>query len=347
MVVDLRVCLKTFVCSSAFTRFSWLAVPDRLKAELQTLANAPCHWRLAEKTVIFTREPLTIRPGDMSFLPIVGRELVVAARRPGTHRVRFWAALIVLGVWLLVFSASRYVASRGNGDAPAGGRAGCVRRVQPVAGLFRRRAAEEKREGTLGLLFLTDLRAYDVVLGKLVASSLDTFFGLLAIFPILGLTLLLGGVTGGSWAAGAGVRDHAVFFAGPGDVCLRGEPRCAAGSDTRHFAAADFYRNFPAPVGCGILVPGPSRAGLAADAQPGVCLCEGVRVPVPPRGRPGRLLARAGNGVWPGAGGNCGSRSHFTALVAADQLPNRPAGHGRKNGACSVPAPTPRSAPDC
>ena len=29
--------------------------------------------------------------------------------------------------------------------------------------------SEEKREGTLGLLFLTDLKSYDIVLGKLGA----------------------------------------------------------------------------------------------------------------------------------------------------------------------------------
>jgi ABC-type transport system involved in multi-copper enzyme maturation permease subunit len=56
--------------------------------------------------------------------------------------------------------------------------------------------SEEKREGTLGLLFLTDLKGYDVVLGKLIATSTHSIYGLLAVFPILGLPLLMGGVTG-------------------------------------------------------------------------------------------------------------------------------------------------------
>src|SRR6267154_2528052 len=56
--------------------------------------------------------------------------------------------------------------------------------------------SEEKRDGTLGFLFLTDLRGYDVVLGKLLATSLRGFYALLAVFPILAITLLLGGVTG-------------------------------------------------------------------------------------------------------------------------------------------------------
>ena len=37
--------------------------------------------------------------------------------------------------------------------------------------------SEEKREGTLGLLFLTDLTGYDVVLGKLSATSVNAFYG--------------------------------------------------------------------------------------------------------------------------------------------------------------------------
>jgi len=56
--------------------------------------------------------------------------------------------------------------------------------------------SEEKREGTLGFLFLTDLRGYDIAAGKLLATSLRCVYGLLALFPVLGMTLLMGGVTG-------------------------------------------------------------------------------------------------------------------------------------------------------
>src|SRR5947209_14959169 len=59
--------------------------------------------------------------------------------------------------------------------------------------------SEEKREGTLGLLFLTDLKGYDVVGGKLVATSLNAFYGLIAIFPVLAIPLLMGGVTNGEF----------------------------------------------------------------------------------------------------------------------------------------------------
>jgi len=70
-----------------------------------------------------------------------------------------------------------------------------------VAGVFLTSdcLSEEKREGTLGLLFLTDLKGYDVVLGKLFVRSLTAFYGVFAIFPVLAITLVLGGVTPGEF----------------------------------------------------------------------------------------------------------------------------------------------------
>jgi len=54
--------------------------------------------------------------------------------------------------------------------------------------------SEEKREETIGLLFLTDLKGHDVVLGKLAATSLHAIYGMVAIVPLLALPLLLGGL---------------------------------------------------------------------------------------------------------------------------------------------------------
>jgi hypothetical protein len=54
--------------------------------------------------------------------------------------------------------------------------------------------SREKRDDTLGLLFLTHLKGRDVVLGKLI-SGLSLFFaGAIAALPILTLPLLMGGV---------------------------------------------------------------------------------------------------------------------------------------------------------
>jgi hypothetical protein len=54
----------------------------------------------------------------------------------------------------------------------------------------------EKRQGTLGLLFLTNLSSFDIIVGKLAATSVHALYGILACFPILGLSLLMGGVAG-------------------------------------------------------------------------------------------------------------------------------------------------------
>ncbi len=72
--------------------------------------------------------------------------------------------------------------------------------------------SEEKREGTLGFLFLTDLRGYDIMLGKLLATSLSAFYGVFAIFPVLAISLTLGGVTPGEFWRMVLVFINTLFF---------------------------------------------------------------------------------------------------------------------------------------
>ena len=55
--------------------------------------------------------------------------------------------------------------------------------------------SRERREGTLGLLFLTDLRSYDVVLGKTAAASLNMVLTLMAALPVVAIPMLMGGVS--------------------------------------------------------------------------------------------------------------------------------------------------------
>ncbi len=138
---------------------------------------------------------------SMTFLPIVERELRVAARRRTTHRSRLLMAvaamLIGLGVLLANFGATRAVMGKFFFTG-----LGVLALVYCLLAGRRSTAdclSEEKREGTLGLLFLTDLTGYDVVLGKLAATSLNAFYGLLAVFPVLALPLLMGGITNGEF----------------------------------------------------------------------------------------------------------------------------------------------------
>src|SRR5437868_6899759 len=109
----------------------------------------------------------------MTLLPIVERELRVAARQ----RFTFWSRLATAGLALLVYTGLQIIAE----VSPGGGfKAGQVQFAilkwicflfVCSAGIFLTAdsVSEEKREGTLGLLFLTDLRGYDVVLGKLIS----------------------------------------------------------------------------------------------------------------------------------------------------------------------------------
>jgi ABC-2 family transporter protein len=151
----------------------------------------------------------------MTFLPIVGRELRVAAR----SRFTFWSRLAAAAFALVIFVALQIIAQTVGGAISAGQIEFAVLKWMAfiyacAMGLFLTSdsLSEEKREGTLGLLFLTDLRGYDVVLGKLLTQSLRAFYGLLAAFPIMGLALLAGGVTGGEFSRSILVICNTLFF---------------------------------------------------------------------------------------------------------------------------------------
>jgi hypothetical protein len=138
---------------------------------------------------------------SMTFLPIVERELRVRARQRATARFRVGgalAAIVFVGALLAVADLS---SANRNGSQLFGFLAGLVFAYCVFEGA-RNTAdclSEEKRAGTLGLLFLTDLRGYDIVLGKLIATSLNSFYALLAVLPPLAVPLVLGGVTGGEF----------------------------------------------------------------------------------------------------------------------------------------------------
>src|SRR3989442_2642410 len=55
--------------------------------------------------------------------------------------------------------------------------------------------SRERREGTLGILFLTPLTARAIVIGKGLSHSLRALTMVLAALPVLAIPLLLGGVT--------------------------------------------------------------------------------------------------------------------------------------------------------
>lgn len=150
----------------------------------------------------------------MTFLPIVQRELRVASRRRGTYWVRLLVAgvLILAAVWIFLVSGNQPAQEIGQMlfyTLTGGLMLYCL-----LAGV--RSTADclsvEKRDGTLGLLFLTDLRGYDVVIGKLTANSLSVFYCVLAVLPVLAIPLLMGGVTGAEFGRIALVLLNTLFF---------------------------------------------------------------------------------------------------------------------------------------
>ena len=133
----------------------------------------------------------------MRVLPIVERELRVASRKLTTYLGRTTIALlaIIVGGWLLLVMFRQ--PSNEIGKALFVALSVVIFIYAPISGIAATAdcLSEEKREGTLGLLFLTDLKGYDVVLGKLVAGSLGAIYGMLAVLPILAVSILFGGVT--------------------------------------------------------------------------------------------------------------------------------------------------------
>jgi ABC-type transport system involved in multi-copper enzyme maturation permease subunit len=154
----------------------------------------------------------------MNFLPIVAREARVTVRKPMTYYSRSLAALLAaalgLGLTVAGFMGAISTASAG---------AGVFQGLAITAYLFAAVQAtlltcdclsQEKREGTLGLLFLTDLRGYDIVIGKLASQVSRPLYCLIAALPALGFALLLGGVALGNFAQTAAALLNTLFFFG-------------------------------------------------------------------------------------------------------------------------------------
>jgi ABC-type Na+ efflux pump permease subunit len=150
----------------------------------------------------------------MTFLPIVARELRVASRQRATYWSRTITAMLGIVIGAILFIQFREQPPHELGQI-------LFIVISVLAFLYCLLAgvrstadclSEEKREGTLGLLFLTDLKGYDVVGGKLVATSLNAFYGLMAVVPLLAVPLLMGGITNGEFWRTALVLMNTFLF---------------------------------------------------------------------------------------------------------------------------------------
>lgn len=151
----------------------------------------------------------------MGLLPIIERELRVGARRGKTYWLRVAAAVAaaVICAWVVLWSGAKLPPAQLGKSLFAYltvlGFAFCL-----LVGPFITAdcISEEKRDGTLGLLFLTELGSHHVVIGKWIATSMGGLYALLAILPSLGLPLLCGGVTPGEYGRVALGVVNAMFF---------------------------------------------------------------------------------------------------------------------------------------
>jgi ABC-type transport system involved in multi-copper enzyme maturation permease subunit len=137
----------------------------------------------------------------MTFLPVAQRELMAASRRRLTFAVRMGAGGLAVAAGFIGLLAT----FAGGGRAAGGpvfqwvvllsafviGVAGVLLTADCLSG--------ERREGTLGFLFLTDLTGFDVLTGKLAAAAVNAAAALLAVFPVMAIALILGGVTAGEF----------------------------------------------------------------------------------------------------------------------------------------------------
>lgn len=135
----------------------------------------------------------------MNSLPIIERELRVQSRRSATYWTRFTVALFGVLIGLMQINLNNAL----DGVAAAGSAAFQALVIAAFAVcccaclITADAISSERREGTLGLLFLTHVKGHDVLLGKLASAALTGLCAVLAFLPVLMIPVLSGGVTGG------------------------------------------------------------------------------------------------------------------------------------------------------
>jgi len=131
----------------------------------------------------------------MTLLPVIERELRAESRGAFTYWLRFCGAAALLTAGVIFF------VNAGLGNMDGGQLFRTMHTVLFVAiwvvGTLMTADAisRERREGTLGLLFLTPLRPFAVVLAKGMAHGLRAAGVALAAVPMLVVPFLMGGVT--------------------------------------------------------------------------------------------------------------------------------------------------------
>src|SRR5665213_194092 len=119
-------------------------------------------------------------------MPLIERELLTRARSPAGYWTRFAAGLAGILVCLPMLTGSGAITSAAqNGKTAFDGlivvafTLSCLSAFLTVDAISR-----ERREGTLGLLFLTHVRPLDVLLGSFGAAGIASLCALAAFVPV-------------------------------------------------------------------------------------------------------------------------------------------------------------------
>jgi ABC-type transport system involved in multi-copper enzyme maturation permease subunit len=146
---------------------------------------------------IFPLAPLLSRGNAAAVLalPIARREMLVTARSAAFYRSRIAAGIVMLvcGTGFAMLYQRSGIGTLA-GFLNIGTYSISMMTLFLGASLTSDAIARERREGTLGFLFLAGLSPFQITGGKLVAHCIAAFYTVLLLFPLLMLFVLTGGV---------------------------------------------------------------------------------------------------------------------------------------------------------
>ena len=153
-------------------------------------------------------------------MPILSRELLSRSRSRATYWTRSAVALVGLLVCLESVAGAPVSNPAKLGNYVFNAIVLVAFLVSCSVSLLAADAiSAERREGTLGLLFLTRVRAIDVLLGKLSSVGITSLGALAAFLPVLMIPVLAGGITGGEASRKGLALLNLLFFALIAGLC--------------------------------------------------------------------------------------------------------------------------------
>lgn len=161
-----------------------------------TSARLPDHPEDAERCPVNEYQVHAGKPWQIP--PLVARELLVYSRQPWTYWLRVLSALGAVSVLAVMGATGQNRIGQANGLSLFIGSTAILFFIASLNGLRSTSncIASERRQGTLVLLFLADLKLNTILISKLVTNSMRNVWAFLGTLPVLGLCLLLGGVSG-------------------------------------------------------------------------------------------------------------------------------------------------------